>query len=177
MQKPIPYAGAPERSSYWNSRRDAAAGAESAGSPALWVEPVVAYAASSRSARTAEWARLYLLGHTMQQIGDSYGCTREHVRQVLGAAGVFADTGGAALRVARNRERQAELKRLSVAKRCAERGLPVGVYPRGNRYWARAGSTNIRGSFATPELAAAAREAMVKQTQEDKKRAARETKP
>lgn len=38
--------------------------------------------------RTAEMARLYRSGETLQQIGDKYGLTRERVRQIFRSDGI-----------------------------------------------------------------------------------------
>lgn len=49
-------------------------------------------------ARIECMANLYKTGHTLQQIGEEYGITRERVRQLIKKAGVAWDEGGAHLR-------------------------------------------------------------------------------
>lgn len=44
--------------------------------------------------RQEEAVSLYRSGHTLQQIGDKYGLTRERIRQILVAAGVSWTDGG-----------------------------------------------------------------------------------
>ena len=44
--------------------------------------------------RQQEAVSLYRSGHTLQQIGDKYGLTRERIRQILVAAGISWTDGG-----------------------------------------------------------------------------------
>lgn len=58
----------------------------------------------SQTPRVIDMSAMYTHGHTLQQIGDKYGITRERVRQLLAGAGICAEQGGAHIRAFLNRK-------------------------------------------------------------------------